>query len=75
MAERVTGDAPEQLARLFDACRNDMDREILTQIAKEAGLLWNCDVCQYHNHEEDEVCADCGAPRPDEVEERCKSAS
>lgn len=68
--KNITGDAPEQLARLFQACTTDLHYAVLEELCFCAGLLWKCEVCQYNNHEEDEVCAECGAPRPDEVDER-----
>jgi len=63
---------PEQLARLFRSCHQDYQFEFLENLCFDAGLLWKCTAeteefgsCGYNNHEEDEVCADCGAPRPE----------
>lgn len=71
--KRITGDNPEQLARLFNACDKDWEYEVLETLCFRSGLLWKCTAesdefssgtCGYNNHEEDSVCADCGAPNP-----------
>lgn len=59
-------EAPEQLTRLFNACVDDVDYRVLEELCFRSGLLWRCK-CGYNNHEEDEVCADCGVNRPKEA--------
>jgi len=62
------------LTRLFAACNRDWDYGILLMdLALRAGLLWECTEeieqvgpCHYFNLEEEEVCANCGAPKPQE---------
>ncbi|RLC88693.1 MAG: hypothetical protein DRJ03_02115 [Chloroflexi bacterium] len=64
---KTTGDAPEQLARLFEACSEDVHYSVLEELCFTAGLLWCCK-CGYNNYEDDEVCTNCGAERPEESE-------
>ena len=59
-----------EVSRLFDACRQDYEYAALEELCFKAGLLWRCnarteefDGCGYNNHEDDNVCAECGAPR------------
>lgn len=65
--------AESELARLFKACAQDHHYQVLEELCFTAGLLWRCnaateefDGCGYNNNEDAELCADCGAPRPEE---------
>lgn len=60
---------PGELARLYDAAGNDdSDMAALDNLAKRAGLIWDCVWCEHSgggwtNGERDTICDQCGGPR------------
>ncbi len=71
MAEvlRALASAPDILARLWEWADDD-EAETISQVARKAGILWQCHVvrdgieCRWDNREDEPTCGSCGAPRP-----------
>lgn len=66
----LTPPGPSEMDRLQEAARDDYERDHLTEIARRAGLLWQCDRyargnwCGWDNREDATTCGGCGQPRP-----------
>jgi len=63
-----------ELRRLFEACHDDMEQEVLSELAKRAGLLWTCTdpECGQDNNADAKECILCKSPNPKIVEKERK---
>lgn len=51
------------LARLYEAA-DDGEMETLDRLREKAGLTWTCPNCRWFNIEENDICEECGTPKP-----------
>ena len=52
-------------ADLQDACKTSDEMYNLKELALNAGVLWECEVCDAASHRQDTHCMDCRSPRKD----------
>lgn len=61
----VADPAADMVRSLYEQALGPGESELLDDLRKRAGLVWECDTCHWHNVAEDATCENCGARQQD----------